>query len=57
MKLDDLQIGDILISNGTFRGVVTKTVHENSIALVVTGIDALHNFLWLLWLHLLTRLE
>lgn len=44
MKLEDLQIGDILIPNGTFRGVVTKTVHENSIALVVTRIDAPHNF-------------
>ena len=44
MKLEDLNIGDILIPNGTFRGVVTKFVHENNIALVVTRIDAPHHF-------------
>lgn len=44
MKLEDLNIGDILIPNGTFRGVATKFVHENNIALVVTRIDAPHHF-------------
>lgn len=44
MKLEDLSVGDILIPNGTFRGVVTKSVHENNIALVVTRIDAPHHF-------------
>lgn len=44
MKLEDLNIGDILIPNGTFRGVVTKSVHENNIALVVTRIDVPHHF-------------
>lgn len=44
MKLEDLNIGDILIPNGTFRGVVTKRVHENNIALVVTRIDVWHHF-------------
>lgn len=43
MKLEDLSVGDILIPNGTFRGVVTKSVHENNIALVVTRIDAPHH--------------
>lgn len=45
MKLEDLNVGDILIPNGTFRGVVTKAVHENNIALVVTRIDAPHHFI------------
>lgn len=44
MKLEDLNVGDILIPNGTFRGAVTKAVHENNIALVVTRIDAPHHF-------------
>lgn len=44
MKLEDLNVGDILIPNGRFRGVVTKAVHENNIALVVTRIDAPHHF-------------
>lgn len=44
MRLKDLSIGDILIPNGTFRGVVTKSVHENNIALVVTRIDVPHHF-------------
>lgn len=44
MKLEELNVGDILIPNGTFRGVVTKAVHENNIALVVTRIDAPHHF-------------
>lgn len=44
MKLEDLNVGDILIPNGTFRGVVTKAAHENNIALVVTRIDAPHHF-------------
>lgn len=44
MKLEDLNVGDILIPNGTFRGAVTKVVHENNIALVVTRIDAPHHF-------------
>lgn len=44
MKLEDLQVGDFLIPNGRFRGAVTKTVHENNIALVVTRIDAPNHF-------------
>lgn len=44
MRLKDLMIGDILIPNGTFRGAVTKSVHENNIALFVTRIDVPHHF-------------